>query len=141
MKRIGRSPHPGTVLELPLSWSSGTEALGTEDFGFFFHQTVHGRPIFSGHASRYPRGRLAKLRTQPLLGNLMAIQLGRRVLWTFPEDDRAFAREQGIRWVVVNWRLARHRQTLFRYLRSVFDLTEVSQADHRTIFKVTERKR
>lgn len=133
---IGRDQRPGTVLELPLSWSSGTDALGARDFSFFFHQTVHGRPIFSGHASRYPPTRLAKLSEQPLLGNLMAIQRGLPVLFTQTERDRAFARKQGIRWVVVNWPLARHRRTMVRYLRSVFDLTEVYGGDRSTVFEV-----
>ena len=137
IRPIADDPRPGAVLELPLSWSSGTEAVGTSDFTFFFHQTVHGRPIFSGHASRYPHNRLTKLREQPLLGSLMAIQEGRRVPFTQTESDRAFVREEGIHWVVVNWRLARQRRTLVRYLQSVFDLTVVYDRDHKTVFEVT----
>jgi len=135
---IARDARPGTVLELPLSWSSGTDSFGSRDMRFFFHQTVHQRPIFSGHASRYPPQRIAKLRRLPLLGRLMAIQVGGSGPAKNAVADRAFAREQGIRWVVVNWDWTPRQRTraLVRYLRSVLHLTEVYTGDWMTVFEV-----
>ncbi len=143
IRLIARDPRPGTVLELPLSWSSGTERFGARELDFFFHQTVHERPIFSGHASRYPPQRIETLRRLPLLGTLMTMQLGGDPADNAPIADRAFAQEQEIRWVVVNWDWTPRRRTrgLVRYLRSVLDLTEVHSGDGITVFEVgTERK-
>jgi hypothetical protein len=126
------------VLEVPLNWSSGTLSYGTSDMSFFFHQTVHGRQVFSGHASRYPSDRLARLRRLPLVGQLTAIQQGRRPAATTAARDRAFARKHAIRWVVVNWDSAPPKRTplLLRYLRSVLALREIHCDGAMTVFEV-----
>jgi hypothetical protein len=138
IRRIAHDPRAGTVLELPLSWSSGTESKGAQDLDFFFHQAVHERPIFSGHASRYPPQRIKTLCSLPLLGTLMKIQLGGDPAPDAPAADRAFAREQGIRWVVVNWNWTPRQGTrgLVQYLRPVLGLTEIYSDEGMTVFEV-----
>ncbi len=134
---IADDPRSGTVLEVPLNWSSGTLSFGTSDMSFF-HQTVHGRPIFSGHASRYPSARLEQLHGLPLVGRLMAIQQGARPFSKDAKRDRAFARAHRIRWVVVNWHWSPSRRTplLLRYLRSLLDLKEVYSDGKMTVLEV-----
>jgi hypothetical protein len=76
---IADDPHGGAVLEIPVQWSTGQDAIGyeggrEEDFLFLVNAIAHGRPTVSGAASRYPADRLEKLLEDPLRRQLLALQ-------------------------------------------------------------------
>lgn len=75
---IAADPDPGAVLEIPLQWQSGVAVVGDpappRDFSIFlYYATVHGKPLVSGHVSRYPDERLDRLTRIPVYRQVLAL--------------------------------------------------------------------
>lgn len=76
---IARDPGQGAVLEIPIQWSTGDEAVGfgvgrSRDFLFLVNATVHERATVSGAASRYAEERFAQLKDIDLYRQVLALQ-------------------------------------------------------------------
>lgn len=77
-RAIAADPDPGAVLEIPLQWQSGVAVVGDpappRDFSIFlYYATVHGKPLVSGHVSRYPDERLDRLTRVPVYRQVLAL--------------------------------------------------------------------
>jgi hypothetical protein len=76
---IADHPDPGAVLEIPMQWSTGQDAIGyaggrDEEFLFLLNAIEHGRPTVSGAVSRYPDERLDQLLDIDLYRQVLTLQ-------------------------------------------------------------------
>lgn len=101
---IAADPDPGAVLEIPLQWQSGTAVVGDtspprDDSILLYWATVHGKPLVSGHISRYPSERMDRLTGIPVYRQVLAL-IGEPGFEDRPTFDAADLRELGIGFVV-----------------------------------------
>ena len=103
-RAIAADPDPGAVLEIPLQWQSGVAVVGDtspprDDSIFLYYATVHGKPLVSGHVSRYPSDRLDRLTRIPVYRQVLALT-GEPGFDDAPTFDAGDLREAGIGFVV-----------------------------------------
>jgi len=75
-KAIRDDPRAGIVVDVPLSWRSGIELVGSSDLSprAMVQQTIHGKPIAAGYIARLDRAMLGRLLERPLYRSLLARQ-------------------------------------------------------------------
>ena len=108
LARIVRDdPRPGIVVDVPLSWRSGIDLIGSPFLSprAMIQQTIHGKPIASGYIARLDRRMLDRLLARPLYRSLLVrqgdgdippgVQAARRA------DVVADARRLRAHWIVV----------------------------------------
>ena len=108
----------GAVLEVPLQWQSGVAVVGDkrpprDDTIFLYYATVHGRPLVSGHVSRYPSERLERMKSVPVYRQILALS-GERGFEDPAVFDAGDLRELAIGYVV--YHRDRPQPAAFEYL-------------------------
>lgn len=68
---IAQDKSPGSVLEMPLSVTSGYFTLGEPARISLLHQTVHQKPIIGGHLSRLPQETKLEYEKEPIIKYLL----------------------------------------------------------------------
>ena len=73
---IRDDPRPGIVVDVPLSWRSGIEEVGSSELSprAMLQQTIHGKPIASGYIARMDATLLDRLLARPLYRSLLLRQ-------------------------------------------------------------------
>ena len=96
------------LLQFPLCWDTFTGNIGPHRFPrqLFAHQTLHGKPIFSGIGNMMPVTTLRYLMRMPLVGDLVRLGTGDELLGDHSKRVRAAAAQYaasvlGLRLIVV----------------------------------------
>ncbi|HNS40565.1 MAG TPA: hypothetical protein PKJ56_10030, partial [Promineifilum sp.] len=141
-----------SVLNLPLSWSSGQICLGEYDTTSMKHYAFHRKPIIGGHCSRYPRAIFAKLLDSPLTGTIMRMQLRLPLAARTPAEEfrmaQEFARGIGLKYIVVDLKRFDERalnrpgseelNRIGRYLTEIFDINHLGTEENLALFEIQE---
>ena len=104
---IRDDPRAGIVVDVPLSWRSGIELVGSSELSprAMVQQTIHGKPIAAGYIARLDRAMLDRLLERPLYRALLALQgdgdLPPGLVAPSPAEARADARALQAHWIVV----------------------------------------
>jgi hypothetical protein len=104
---IRDDPRPGIVVDVPLSWRSGIEEVGSSGLSprAMLQQTIHGKPIASGYIARMDATLLDRLLARPLYRSLLLRQGDGVVPAGLSDPGRAEviadARRLRAEWVVV----------------------------------------
>lgn len=100
-------PRPGIVVDVPLSWRSGIEEIGSYEVSprAMLQQTTHEKPIAAGYIARLDRTMLERLLMRPLYRSLLLRQRNGEIPDGLEDPARADVladlRELAARWVVV----------------------------------------
>ena len=94
---IGDDRRPGIVVDVPLSWRSGIDLVGSPFLSprAMVQQTIHHKPIAAGYIARLDRSMLDRLLARPLYRALLIRQGGEEIppgLASAGEGRRGFGR-------------------------------------------------
>jgi hypothetical protein len=104
---IGDDRRPGIVVDVPLSWRSGIDLVGSPFLSprAMVQQTLHGKPIAAGYIARLDRSMLDRLLARPLYRALLLRQGGEGIppglRAPTREDVMSDARQLQAHWIVV----------------------------------------
>jgi hypothetical protein len=102
----------GAVIELPLGVRDGFGEEGTLDHRTLYYQSIHGRPMTGGFVARLPPSVRAQYDASAFLKTLLDLsapapaELPEAAIAESLSTGAAFCRQHGIRYVVLNTRLA-----------------------------------
>ena len=134
-ERLAAMPA-GAVIDVPLGLRDGFGEEGTLDHRTLYYQTIHGKPIAGGFVARLPQSVKTQYHTAPFLRVVLALSSGASVADTDLAAARAtgepFARQNNIRYVVVNRRVA--SVTLQAFIASIPWLRAAEQDDERQLY-------
>ena len=125
---ITAAPDNVRVLHLPFGVRDGNSSEGNFRPSWQFFQTAHGKPLIGGYLSRVSRQRKTEIRSEPVLGALMALSEGtsltdkqqRRVI----RRGAAFVERANLGFVVIDRTQA--SQALVDIAMRAFSLTQVA---------------
>jgi hypothetical protein len=106
-RTIRDDPRPGIVVDVPLSWRSGIDLVGSPLISSraMVAQTIHGKPIAAGYIARLDRAMLDRLTARPLYRSLLLRQRDGDIPAGLAMPDRkdviADAERIGAHWIVV----------------------------------------
>jgi len=130
----------GAVCELPLGLRDGFGETGSIDEAVLLHQTIHERPIVGGFVARLPPSVVRAYATMPIVGSLLRLSDGAKVLETdatrSPREAAALLASAGIAFIILDTRRA--SPELIEYVQSKIDLKRVAQQDGRVFYEVME---
>ena len=130
----------GAVCELPLGLRDGFGETGSIDEAVLLHQTIHERPIVGGFVARLPPSVVRAYATMPIVGSLLRLSDGAKVLETdatrSPREAAALLASAGIAFIILDTRRA--SPELIEYVQSKIDLKRVAQEDGRVFYEVME---
>jgi hypothetical protein len=104
---VEADPRPGVVVDVPLSWRSGIEEVGSPEISprAMLQQTVHEKPIAAGYIARLDGAMLDRLLDRPLYRSLLLRQRNGEIPEGLDDPSRAEvvddARALGANWIVV----------------------------------------
>lgn len=75
-EEIGASGGSGSIITMPLGWSTGVQYMGQEATFTEIYQAEHRRPLVSGMVARAPRKKVMQGIYRPVLDNLANIYMG-----------------------------------------------------------------
>jgi hypothetical protein len=129
---------PGAVCEVPLGLRDGFGETGRFDSNVLFYQTIHERPIVGGFVARLPPRVIREYSQMPIVGSLLRLSAGQRPdggqRELAPDAAAAFLASTGIRYVVVNKRLA--SPDLKTYLAGAVRLTLLTEDESRSVYLI-----
>jgi hypothetical protein len=147
-ERIAAEPGDFTIMDIPLGWRSGFGPLGTENTRLQYFQTVHGKRLISGFAARTPSFIFDYFKRQPVLNALATLESEGKLPQAAGVRDRAGAAELAyfydLRYILIHPPAASPtpydatRPRVLDYIRSVFDIDEVSRADDIIVYRVNQ---
>jgi len=147
-ERIAAEPGDFTIMDIPLGWRSGFGPVGTENTRLQYFQTVHGKRLISGFAARTPSFIFDYFKRQPVLNAIATLESEGRLPQAASMRDRASAAELAyfydLRYILIHPPAASPtpydatRQRVLDYIRSVFDIDEVSRADDIIVYRVNQ---
>ena len=106
-RTIRDDPRSGIVVDVPLSWRSGIDLVGSSPVSSraMVAQTIHGKPIAAGYIARLDRAMLERLTARPLYRSLLLRQgdgdIPAGLGMPARKDVIADAQRIGAHWVVV----------------------------------------
>jgi Interleukin-like EMT inducer len=132
--QIHKVPGDFTILSLPLGWRDSFGQLGAEDTRTQYYQSVHGKFLLSGNASRNPPFLFDYFSRAPILSSIIALETYKTVDAATLERDRAFAASFvyffDLRYLVVNAAVPDRppysdtRDSVLQYVEKVLPLGE-----------------
>ena len=98
----------GAVLEIPLGIRDGFGEEGRLDTTVLYYQMIHGKPLVGGYIGRLPPEVKARFHSAPTLDALLKLSAGEiaKAPSVSGETAREFLRSSGVRYVVIDTRLA-----------------------------------
>jgi len=111
---IRDDPRPGIVVDVPVSWRSGIDLVGSSPISprAMVQQTIHEKQIAAGYIARLDPAMLDRLLARPLYRSLVLRQRDGDIPpgLALPSDDEVVADARRLRahWIVV-WREADRR--------------------------------
>jgi hypothetical protein len=99
--------RPGIVVDVPLSWRSGIDLVGSPFISprAMVQQAIHGKPIAAGYIARLDRSMLDRLAARPLYRSLLLTQGDGDIPAGLDSPNRndviADAERLGAHWIVV----------------------------------------
>jgi hypothetical protein len=137
-----------TIMDIPLGWRSGFGPIGTENTQLQYYQVVHGKRLISGFAARTPSFIFDYFKRQPILNAIATLESEGRLPPDANARDPALAAELAyfydLRYILIHPPAAAPtpydatRQRVLDYIRSVFDIDEVSRADGIIVYRVNQ---
>jgi len=106
-RAIRGDPRPGVVVDVPLSWRSGIQEIGSYEVSprAMLQQTTHGKPIAAGYIARLDEAMLDRLLSRPFYRSLLLRQRNGELPAGLADPNRAEVvadlRALQAHWVVV----------------------------------------
>ena len=114
---LGQLPPGSAVMGLPLGMRDGHTILGSPDSTQMYAQTIHGRPIVTGMASRLPNATWDALERMPVIGTLLRGQFTTENLLRDAKEGPGFFARWKIDAIVVQ--SAERNSAALRYIERV----------------------